>query len=42
MILEEFDENKIAVFNAFDIIKKVDGFPKTIVGLFINQSYYLQ
>ena len=34
MILEEFDENKIAVFNAFDIAKKLDNFPKTVIAFF--------
>ena len=34
MILEEFDDNKIAVFNAFDITKKMDNFPKTVIAFF--------
>lgn len=27
MILEEFDNNKVAVINAFDIIKPIEDFP---------------
>lgn len=34
MILEEFDENKKAIFNIFDIVKKMDNFPKTVVAFF--------
>lgn len=34
MILKEFDKNKSAIINAFDIIKPIDGFPKIAVSCF--------
>lgn len=37
MILDEFDSQKKAVFNAFDIVKKIEGFPKTVVGFFSHE-----
>ncbi|MBQ8425960.1 MAG: nucleoside phosphorylase [Clostridia bacterium] len=38
MILEEFDDSQVALFNAFDHYPKVEGFPKTVVAFF---SYVL-
>ena len=40
MILEEFDKNKLAVINAFDIIEPVDGFPKIAVSCFARGTFY--
>lgn len=37
MILDEFDSNPVAVFNAFDFKQKMEGFPKTIVGFFSHE-----
>ncbi|MGL5415564.1 MAG: nucleoside phosphorylase [Clostridium sp.] len=34
MILEEFDDNKSAVINAFDVVSPIDGFPKIAVSCF--------
>ena len=34
MILSEFDNNPIAVFNAFDFKQKIEGFPETVVAFF--------
>lgn len=39
MILEEFDENKLAVINAFDIINPIDGFPKIAVSCFARATF---
>ncbi len=39
MILEEFDENKTAVINAFDLIKPIDGFPKIAVSCFARFTF---
>ncbi len=34
MLLEEFDINKSAVINAFDMIQTIEGFPKVAVSCF--------
>lgn len=34
MLLEEFDENKIAILNPSNIVKKIEGMPKTCVSFF--------
>lgn len=39
MILEDFDKNKRAVINAFDIIKVIDGFPKIAVSCFARVTF---
>lgn len=39
MILEEFDENKLAVINAFDIINPIDEFPKIAVSCFARATF---
>ena len=39
MILEEFDKNKFAIINAFDIIKPIDGFPKIAVSCFARETF---
>ena len=39
MILEEFDDNKKAVLNASDCIKKIDGFPKVAVSCFARSTF---
>ena len=39
MILKEFDENKSAIINAFDIIKPIDGFPKITVSCFAKFTF---
>ncbi len=39
MILEDFDKNKLAVINAFDIIKAIDGFPKIAVSCFARVTF---
>lgn len=39
MLLEEFDENKIAVLNASNIVKKNDEMPKTIVSFFEHKLF---
>ena len=39
MILEEFDKNKLAVINAFDIIKSIDEFPKVAVSCFSRVTF---
>lgn len=39
MILEEFDESKSAVINAFDIIKPIEGFPKIAVSCFARVTF---
>lgn len=39
MILEEFDENKVAVINATDIIKPIDFFPKVAVSCFARATF---
>ena len=39
MILKEFDKNKSAVINAFDIIKPIDGFPKIAVSCFARFTF---
>lgn len=39
MILEEFDENKVAVINATDIIKPIDFFPKVAVSCFARTTF---
>ncbi|MGL5378374.1 nucleoside phosphorylase [Clostridium sp.] len=39
MILEEFDKNKSAVINAFDLIKPIDGFPKVAVSCFARFTF---
>ena len=36
MILEEFDNNKIAVFNPSDIQQRKEGFPKIVVGFYLK------
>ena len=36
MILEEFDHNKLAVFNPTDIQQKKEGFPEVVVGFFLH------
>jgi uridine phosphorylase len=39
MLLEEFDPNKNAVINAFDMIQTVDGFPKIAVSCFSHITF---
>ncbi|MGL6185066.1 MAG: nucleoside phosphorylase [Clostridium chrysemydis] len=39
MILKEFDKNKSAVINAFDIVKSIDGFPKIAVSCFSRVTF---
>lgn len=39
MILKEFDKNKSAIINAFDIIKPIDGFPKIAVSCFSKFTF---
>ena len=39
MILEEFDKNKSAVINAFDLIKPIEGFPKIAVSCFARYTF---
>lgn len=39
MILKEFDKNKSAIINAFDIIKPIDGFPKIAVSCFAKFTF---
>jgi len=39
MILNEFDCNKTAVINAFDIIKPIKGFPKIAVTCFARFTF---
>ena len=39
MLLEEFDENKIAVINATDIINPIDCFPKIAVSCFARVTF---
>lgn len=39
MILKEFDKNKSAVINAFDIIKPIDNFPKIAVSCFARVTF---
>lgn len=39
MVLEEFDKNKLAIINALDIIKPVDGFPKIAVSCFARATF---
>lgn len=39
MLLEEFDESKIAVINAFDINEPIEGFPKIAVSCFSKFTF---
>ena len=39
MILEEFDDNKRAVLNASDCIKRIDEFPKVAVSCFARSTF---
>lgn len=39
MILEEFDPNKTAVINAFDMIKPIEGFPRIAVSCFSQVTF---
>jgi uridine phosphorylase len=39
MLLEEFDPNKNAVINAFDMVQTVDGFPKIAVSCFSHITF---
>lgn len=39
MILEEFDSNRNAVINAFDMIKPIEGFPKIAVSCFSRITF---
>ena len=39
MILKDFDKNKSAIINAFDLIKPIDGFPKIAVSCFSKFTF---
>lgn len=39
MIFEEFDKNKSAIINAFDIIKPIEDFPKIAVSCFARATF---
>ena len=41
MILEQFDDNKVAVLNPWNIISKLEGMPKTIVSFFEHKLFNL-
>lgn len=39
MILEQFDPNKSAIINPWDIIEKIDGFPEIVVSCFARETF---
>ena len=41
MLLEQFDETKIAVLNPWNIVSKVEGMPKTIISFFEHKLFNL-
>lgn len=39
MILQQFDHNKKAIINAWDIVEKIEGFPEVVVSCFARATF---
>lgn len=39
MILKEFDKNKNAIINSWDLIEKIEGFPEIVISCFAKETF---